>query len=153
MRPFKNIAVKAVFDGYPPNIRKQVLKLREAIFQVAASIDGVGEIEETLRWGEPAYVTARSKSGSTIRIAWKPAQPEQCAMYFICTTHLVETFRTLFPRDFLYEGNRAIVFKDGEPGPSDALAFCIGAALTYQLDRKAKLRATGRRRGVLKPQR
>ena len=140
MKPFKNKSVQAVFDGYPPNFRKPLLALREMIFRVAATTDGVGELEETLKWGEPAYVTARMKSGTTIRIAWKPAQPAQYAMYFICTTHLVETFRGLFPQDFTYEGNRAIVFTGSDPGPADALEFCIGAALTYQLDKKRRPR-------------
>ncbi len=142
MKRFQHSAVKAVFDAYPDDMRRRLLTLRELIFRVAATTDGVGEIEETLKWGEPAYVTSRSKSGSTIRIAWKAAQPAQYAMYFICSTPLIETFRGLFPYDFTYEGNRAIVFTGNDPGPPDALAFCIRAALTYQLDRKAKQRAT-----------
>ena len=143
--------MQAVFDGYPAKFRKPLLALRELIFRVAATTDGVGELEETLKWGEPAYVTAGTKSGSTIRIAWKAGQPDQYAMFFICTTRLVETFRALFPHDFTYEGNRAIVFTATEPGPRDALAFCIGAALTYQLDRKAKRRVAQAPQGARKP--
>ena len=59
-------------------------------------------------------------------------------MYFNCQTNLVETFRSLFPREFSYEGNRAIVFKDSEPVPTDALAFCVAAALTYHRKGKAQ---------------
>jgi hypothetical protein len=54
-------------------------------------------------------------------------------MYFICTTNLVETFRTMFPSDFQYEGNRAINFKADEEVPEGALRFCIAAALTHRL--------------------
>jgi hypothetical protein len=40
----------------------------------------------------------------------------------------------LFPDDFKFEGNRAIVFDDDdEVVPIDALCFCIAAALTYHL--------------------
>ena len=106
-------SVAAAFDGYPSDIREKLLRLRELIFEVAAETPGVGTIEETLRWGEPAYLTTKTKTGSTVRIAWKKSQPAQYSMYFICTTNLVETFRSMFPRDFQYEGNRAINFRAG----------------------------------------
>jgi hypothetical protein len=146
MRPFQNASVEKVFDDYPPNYRKKLLLLREKIFQVAESISGLGKIEETLKWGEPAYVTAETKSGSTIRIHWNKSHPTQYAMYFICTTDLVETFRTLFPHDVKFEGNRAIVFSETDELPNDALAFCIGAALTYQRDKRARRRVGNTKR-------
>jgi len=128
---FADPAVARVFDAYPPAIHRKLLALRTLIFRTAAATDGVGELEETLKWGEPAYVTSKSGSGSTIRIDWKKSSPAQYAMYFHCQTNLVETFRTLFPRDFTYEGNRAIVFGADSRVPSDALSFCVAAALTY----------------------
>ena len=130
--PAFNPAVAQVFDAYPPGIRRRLLELRQLIFETAAATAGVGKLEETLKWGEPAYVTP-SKSGSTIRINWKRSSPAQYALCFICHTNLVETFRMLFPNDFTYDGNRAIIFHHAEPLPADALAFCIAAALTYHL--------------------
>ena len=84
-----------------------------------------------MKWGEPAYVTAETGSGSTIRIDWKKAKPTQYAMYFNCQTNLIQTFRTLFPTDFRYEGNRALLFEEDEVVPKDSLAFCIAVALSY----------------------
>ena len=110
--------------------------MRKLILETAASTEGVGEIEETLKWGEPAYVTSQSKSGSTVRIDWKKSAPSQYAMYFHCQTNLVETFRTLFPSDFKFEGNRAILFKEGDVVPTDALTYCIAAALTYHRNKR-----------------
>jgi hypothetical protein len=112
-------------------MRQKLLALRKLIFETAASTPGVGELEETLKWGEPAYVTSETKSGSTVRIAWKRSSPSQYAMYFHCQTNLVETFRTLFPKEFAFKGNRAIVFRESEVVPTDSLSFCIAAALTY----------------------
>ncbi|WP_026603173.1 DUF1801 domain-containing protein [Methylomonas sp. 11b] len=137
MKPFLNTTVKAVFDEYPPEIRRKMLVLREAIFAVAAS-EGVGQLEETLKWGEPAYITAETGCGSTIRMAWKKDKRTQYAMYFICTTNLVETFRTLFPYQFKYEGNRAIVFQETEDVDMDSLSICISAALTYHWNKGRK---------------
>ena len=131
MKPFESAAVAQAFEAYPVNFRRQLLALRELIFQTAASTKGVGMIEETLKWGEPAYVTSQSKSGSTVRIGWKKSNPSQYAMYFHCQTNLVDTFRALFPSEFKFEGNRAIVFNEHDAVPADSLAFCIAAALTY----------------------
>ena len=97
----------------------------------------MGELEETLKWGEPAYVTSQSKSGSTVRIGWSEKRPAQYAMYFHCQTNLVEKFREVFPDDFTFEGNRAIVFAEGDVVPTERLAFCIAEALTYHLNKKA----------------
>ena len=91
----------------------------------------MGPLQETLKWGEPAYVTAESRSGSTVRIDWKKSKPSQYAMYFHCGTNLVETFRTRFPTALEFDGNRAIVLQESDPVPANALAFCIAAALTY----------------------
>jgi hypothetical protein len=130
-RPFGSAAVERTFAAYPPAMRRKLLALRTLIFKTAAATDGVGALDETLKWGEPAYVTAQSGSGSTIRIDWKKNKPAHYAMYFNCQTNLVETFRTIFPREFIYEGNRAIVFAADARVPVDALALCIESALTY----------------------
>ena len=138
MKPITNPAVARAFEAYPPNMRRKLLALRELILETAAATEGVGELDEALKWGEPAFLTAESGSGSTVRIDWKASKPDQYAMYFNCQTTLVETFKTLFPREFNYEGNRAIVFKESAPIPQDALAFCVAAALTYHRSGKAK---------------
>jgi len=136
MTPFANAEVAKVFEAYPADVRRKLLALRELIFRTASSTEGVGELEETLKWGEPAYLTSKSKSGSTIRIDWKKARPNEYAMYFNCQTTLIETFKALFPKEFRFEGSRAIVFKVSEAVPSDSLAFCVAAALTYHRSRE-----------------
>ncbi|CAM3265159.1 DUF1801 domain-containing protein [Aequorivita lipolytica] len=120
--------VAAVFESYPKTMQKQMFHLRELILNTATETDGVAKIEETLKWGEPSYVT---KYGSTIRIAWKEKAPEQYAMYFKCTSQLVPTFRTVYKEKFNFEKNRAIVFKLNEEIPNAELKHCISLALTY----------------------
>lgn len=136
MKTFQNQAVKIVFDAYPPAVRPKLMAMRELIFQTAASDASVGDIEETLKWGEPAYLTSQSKSGSTIRMDWKAAKPHQYALYFNCQTTLIDTFRTLFGSELQFEGNRAIVFSLAKDAPKKTLAFCIQAAFTYHLKSK-----------------
>ena len=127
--------VMAAFDAYPAAIRAQLLTVRRLIFETAATTDGVGPLTEALRWGEPAYLTAATGSGSTVRLGWPRATPERCAVYFHCRTSLVATFRTLFADELAFEGNRAILLGTSDPLPEGPLAACLAIALTYHLGR------------------
>jgi hypothetical protein len=77
-RPFARPDVARVFRAYPGPMRRHLMRLRQLIFDTAARLDSVGPLEETLRWGEPAYVTT-SGSGSTIRIDRRRKHPTQLA--------------------------------------------------------------------------
>lgn len=127
--------VAAVFERYPAAFRPRMLRLRQLILD-AATAAGLPEIEETLKWGEPSYL---AKKGSTVRIDWKSKAPEQYAVYFKCTSKLMESFREVYKDTFNYEGNRAIVFQLNDDVPEEELKRCIGSALRYhtvkQLDR------------------
>ncbi|MES1265580.1 MAG: DUF1801 domain-containing protein [Variovorax sp.] len=136
MRPFASSEVEAKFKAYPSNVRPKLLSLRELVFETAAATKGAGEIEESLKWGEPAYVTS-NKNGSTVRIDWKGRDPNHFAMYFNCQANLVESFRSMFPNDFKFEGSRALVFSLEDEVPKDSLAICIAASLTYHLKKRS----------------
>lgn len=137
---FANPAVEQTFAAFPPAARKRLLAIRDLIFSVAATTEGVGEVTEALKWGEPAYLTAQSRSGSTIRLGCPKSSPGHCALYFNCNTNLVDTFRSLFPSELQFEGNRAIVFAPDAPVDKQALTLCIGAALTYHHDKSKRQR-------------
>lgn len=120
--------VKLVFDAYPNAIRKKMMVLRELVIETAQETEGIATIEETLKWGEPSYLT---KNGSTLRMDWKPRSPDQYAMYFKCTSRLVETFKKVFSNKFQFESKRAIVFQLKDKIPREELKHCIKATLTY----------------------
>ena len=136
----ENAEVAAVFEQYPHGMREKLMFLRELIIETAAETEGVGELEETLKWGEPSYLTPRTKSGSTVRIDWKKRSENEYAMYFKCTTTLVESFRKKYPTEFRYGGNRSIIFKAEDKIPVEELKDCIAMALTYHLRKKSKKR-------------
>jgi len=138
MSPIENPAVAEVFDGYPPWIRRRLLALRRLILDAAASTDGVGRIEETLKWGEPAYLTPETRSGSTIRLGWKASAPTEYSLNVHCQTSLIADFREWFPDVFTFDGNRRLVFDQNDPIPEGPLTTCIAAALTYHRDRKRR---------------
>ena len=64
---------------------------------------------------------------------WKEKTPDHYAMYFQCTSRLVDTFRLVFNHKFLYEGNRAIIFQMNQKIPELELKECIKASLTYHI--------------------
>ncbi len=137
MKNKKNFATPEItekFANYPSKIRTKLLSLRELIFEVASETEKVGELEETLRWGEPSYLTTQSNSGSMIRIN-KSKSEGQYAMYFHCQTNLVDTFREIYP-DLTYQGNRAIMFNENDEIPVNKIKHCISLALTYKLRKK-----------------
>ncbi len=120
--------VDRIFAAYPDFIQEKMQALRELVIETARETDGIDVLEETLKWGEPSYLTKR---GSTLRMDWKKKMPDQYAMYFQCTSRLVDTFRMVFGNQLRYEGNRAIVFGMNEKLPVAVLKECIRATLTY----------------------
>lgn len=124
----QNPEAKAKFESYPKDVKKILSHLRDLIINTASSIEGIHEIEETLKWGEPSYLV---KKGSTIRIDWKSKTPNEYALYFICNTSLVETFKMVYGDLFKYEKNRAILFDLDEKIPETELKGCIEMALRY----------------------
>ena len=132
-------AVDGVFDAYPRPVKAKLLALRRLIIDTARATQGVGALEETLKWGQPSYLTSESKSGSTIRIDQVKAEPGQYAVYFHCQTNLVETFRELYP-ELRYGGNRSILLDAQQKLPEAAIRHCVALALTYHL-RRRKLRS------------
>lgn len=128
MTPFAEPAVRDRFAGYAPATRRRLEALRELVFEAAAATPGVGSIAETLKWGQPSYLTPETKSGTTIRI---DAHPEGgVALYVNCQTTLVETYRANYP-DLAYEGSRAVVLPAGGALPRAAIRHLIALALTY----------------------
>ena len=128
--------IDEVYNGYSGEMGLQLRQLRSMVLDVADQTDGVGEVEECLKWGQPSFVTKRPKSGSTIRIDAMKGETDKVAMYFICSTTLVDDFRQLYPDTFDFRGNRALVFDVNEPFPEEELHHCIAMALTYNLRKK-----------------
>ncbi len=139
----KNSEVAAIFDTYPTEIKPKLMFLRQLIFDVASRIDGVGELEETLKWGQPSYLTTQTKSGSLVRIDQIKTQEGKYAMYFHCQTTLVDTFKEMYRSQFDFGGNRSIIFSIKDQVSVDELSHCISMALTYHLNKRQNRRSHG----------
>ncbi|MDP1747934.1 MAG: DUF1801 domain-containing protein [Reyranella sp.] len=136
MRRFVDARVAAVFKDYPPGLRARLMALRELVFDTAAGTSGVGRLDETLKWGQPSYLTAESGSGTTVRLDCLKTR-DGYAVYFHCQSGLVDQFRTIYPDTFAYEGKRAIVFETGARVPVRALRHCLALAFTHHARKKS----------------
>ena len=135
MRRFGSNDVQSVFKAYPPGLRAKLMALRELVFETAAGTAGVGPLTETLKWGQPSYLTEETGSGTTVRIDRRKAG-EGYAVYFHCQSGLLGEFRELYPDTFRYEGKRAIVFDPTDRVPVRELRHCLALALTHHSRKK-----------------
>ena len=123
--------VAAAFAALPAGIRATLQQVRALIFRVADEI-GAAPLTETLKWGEPAYLTEATRSGSTIRLG-RVRDRDGAAVLFNCRTTLVAGFRDQFGDSFGFSGDRALILGPGAL-PEGPLAICIARALTYHRD-------------------
>ncbi|CAH1385506.1 hypothetical protein NTGM5_130038 [Candidatus Nitrotoga sp. M5] len=80
---------------------------------------------ETLKWGEPSYIT---KTGSAIKLGWRQ---NGSASYCNCNTKHLGTLRELYSDIFKFEGNRAILFRLAPQSTTHTNEKLYSAALTY----------------------
>ena len=137
MRRFTSSDVRSTFKAYPPALREKLMALRELVFDTAARTAGVGRLSETLKWGQPSYLTEETGSGTTVRIGRLKAGAGY-AVYFHCQSGLIGQFRERYADTFRYEGKRAIVFGSGDRVPVRELRHCLALAFTHHA-RKKKL--------------
>jgi hypothetical protein len=137
MRRISNTDVASVFKGYPPVLRAKLMALRELVFDTAEKTAGVGRLTETLKWGQPSYLTEETGSGTTVRID-RLKEGDGYAVYFHCQSGLVGQFRELYPDTFKYQGKRAILFAAGDRLPTKELRHCIALALTHHSRKKSQ---------------
>jgi len=120
-------------SGLPDGLKNRVLALREVILETAGENSAIGPLEETLKWGEPAFLTNATKAGTTVRINRHAKDDSKYAIYVNCQTDLVERYKQLYSDVLSFDGNRAVVFNVDEQLPADIVKHCIAMALTYHL--------------------
>lgn len=127
--PFADEAVAKVFEGFPEAERATLLSLRALIFEVATETPGVGDLHETLKWGQPSYLTNETKSGTTIRLGL--AKSGSTGIFTHCQTSVISDFLELAPGDIKADGNRGILFASDEMPDKALMTLLIRRALTY----------------------
>jgi Domain of unknown function (DU1801) len=124
-------------SAYSGLVQARLAELRQLVLDTAARTEGVGTIEEALRWGQPSFLTCETKSGSNIRIDGMRNDPEKLALYVHCQSGLIDLFKAHYSSTLIFDGKRAIVLDAQQALPKEALAHCISLALTHHLRKKS----------------
>jgi Domain of unknown function (DU1801) len=132
----EDLTVAAVYKAFPGPVRSKLLQIRQLILETAIKTEGVGPIEETLKWGVPSYLTRQSGSGTTLRLS-PTNNGDEFGVYVHCQTSLVNDFKKTHPKAFRYSGTRALLFGISDEINRDYLESFVAAALTYHLRKKA----------------
>ncbi|WP_299350128.1 DUF1801 domain-containing protein [uncultured Shimia sp.] len=122
--------IQNVVETWPELAQTRFYTLRQIIHDTAATNPDVAPLTEDLKWGEPSFLT---KTGTTLRIDWKPKHAEEIGLFVICRTDLLEQVRNLYPDTFRYEGTRALYLPLGQPIPEEAIAYLSNRTQTYKL--------------------
>jgi Domain of unknown function (DU1801) len=120
-------AVEAAFVAMPRQSQNRARELRRLVLDTARAC-GIPGLEETLKWGEPAYLAG--KSGTTVRIGYDEVSGD-CKLLVNCQTSLVEEWRARFGDRLAFEGNRAVRVPSHVPMDTGALRACIKDAFAY----------------------
>lgn len=123
--------IAAYLRERPEELHAPILALRRLVFQTAAEDARIGPLVETLKWGEPAYLTQVSGAGTTLRLGWKRVLPGHFGMFFNCRTRVSDQIKQIFPDTFTFDGTRGLLFRVGEEVPQNEVKVCIGLVLTY----------------------
>jgi Domain of unknown function (DU1801) len=133
--------ILAAYSSLPEEIMKAALTIRDRIFALAQQHAEIGQVEETLKWGMPSYLTKSPKSGTPIRLGCN-ADANTLGIYVHCQTQVVDNFRETTPADLLVESkittekSRAIHLPAKTPLPNSVIDKFLYEALTYHTRRK-----------------
>ena len=123
----------AAWKNLPEPLVAKLIALRKLVLKVAADNPAIGPLEETLKWGEPAFLTSATRAGTTVRITRHKKSDDKYAFYVHCQTDLVERYKQLYRDRLAFDGNRAVTFNVFDELPEDPVRHCIAMALTYHL--------------------
>ena len=131
-------AVAAAYDAYPVEYRNRLLAIRRLILGVPNHHPEIGDLEETLKWGEPSYLPCKKNIGSTVRLNWRPDYGEKVGLFVMCSTTLIAEFKKHYDAELAFEGKRCVWVPMKGILPTAPLQHCISLALTYHLRKKIK---------------
>ena len=139
------IEIQSALDSLgDKSIQTTLMKLREMVFETAESSGSIGQLSETLKWGQPSYAPAKPKTGTTLRL-WRDKSGSHPALFVPCSTTLVQEFRDIHGDTLECDGNRGLILTNGLVNQEHVVRQFISSALTYHL-RKRNHSSTANRR-------
>jgi len=141
-------SVSHAFAALPDEARAILLQVRERIMALSASksdnTSGIGPVVETLKWGQPSYLTQTTKAGSTLRLG-VTKHCRKPALFVHCQTDLAEQVRDLYGDRIDVPDKRHIILCDVSTQSVDMLDHIIALVLTYHLRKRSAAMANDTR--------
>ncbi len=132
--PFASQQAEQAYSLPDTVARDGLLLLRDMIFETAEARPEIGKIEETLRWGQPAYLTPQTKAGTTIRLGQHKSA--RFALFVHCQSRVIPEYLAAYPMWDRVDGTRAVLFDHATEIDPLRHGWLIEQALTYQLRKK-----------------
>ena len=129
--------ILARIETRPAAAQAHFVALRGIVHDVAASAD-VGPLDESLKWGQPAWRPKRARTGTTLRVDWVPATADRLGVFVDCKTDLAAQMDHRFPGRFHNDGRRALGFDLDHPLDADAAWQLAHLALTYHRAKRGR---------------
>ncbi|MCW7457556.1 hypothetical protein ND856_02630 [Leptospira bandrabouensis] len=126
--PLPSEEITSYYFNLTPAMLEKFMEIRNWIYELSFADEKIGEIEECLKWGEPSFLTPKTKSGSTIRMA--KVNDSEFALYFNCKTSIAKEISIEFP-EFNCDGKRALYLSASNKLPKTKLIVCLKKALLY----------------------
>ena len=117
------------FDAMPVDVAQLLRDARLKIFRISGEAEGIGPLTETLKWGEPAYLTEAPKTGTTLRLGQIGGR---AAVMVPCSTTIIEDARAVFGEQPEFSGKRGLILG----GERQVFDYVINAALTYHIRKR-----------------
>lgn len=123
--------VQAVYDACPPPVRHGLHQLRGLILAQADLMPQIGPVTESLRWGQPAFLTLDSGAACSLRIG--PVKGQGFGLFVHCQTGLIAAFAAGAGVGLRFGGTRAVLFDPSDRIDPAQISVLIGQALGYHL--------------------
>ena len=134
-KKFASKLFKSVTDDYPSVLGDKLLYLKSLIYEQAELNPKVGEIEESLKWGQLSYAS-KNRSGTPVRLGIEKKSPGFFGLYVNCSTTVIDDIKHIYGDRFQYDGNRGLLFNEQEILPEDEIRHAIDMTLCYHINKK-----------------
>ena len=116
-------------QSWPTRAVQHAHVIRALFLQTAQDIDAYN-LEESLKWGEPAW--RPKKGGTTLRVAWSTKSPDELGLFVDCKSDLCARMQWDFPSTFRFVAPRAMYLQLDRNVPETAVTQLAQMAFRYK---------------------
>ncbi|MEM1037860.1 MAG: hypothetical protein AAGI12_00145 [Pseudomonadota bacterium] len=130
-------AVQKAFAALPPSASKILLQVRERILAQSTANATIGPVTETLKWGQPSYLTEKTQAGSTLRLS-TTKEDQKPAIFVHCQSGLADEIRDLYGDTLSVPDQRHVVLPHMMEDHAQTIDHVIALVLTHHARKRSK---------------